>query len=312
MNTLHFKYAVEVERTGSITQAADNLFMAQPNLSKAIKELEDTLGITIFERSSKGVVPTPKGVQFLCYAKNILGQIDKMEALYIPEDARRQCFSISIPRGTYIVTGFTEFVKALDPHREIDVNVQETNSMQTISNITDGQFNLGIIRYQTVHESYFAGYLAEKGLSSETVWEYESLVLMSKNHPLAEVPTLQYDALGEYVEIIHGDTMIPYLSVKEIYRPNETAHAKRRVIVYERCSQFEILSTVPVTYMWVSPIPEGMLGRYELVQRKCKGAKFQFKDVLVYPKDYKFTELDRLFIEKMQNQRHAVSSREYR
>ena len=58
MNTQHLKYAVEVERTGSITQAADNLYMAQPNLSKAIKELEDTLGISIFRRTSKGVVPT--------------------------------------------------------------------------------------------------------------------------------------------------------------------------------------------------------------------------------------------------------------
>lgn len=60
MNTLHFKYAVEVERTRSITQAAENLYMAQPNLSKAIKELEDNLGITIFERTSKGTIPTVK------------------------------------------------------------------------------------------------------------------------------------------------------------------------------------------------------------------------------------------------------------
>ena len=58
MNTLHFKYAVEVEQTRSITQAAENLYMAQPNLSKAIKELEDSLGIIIFERNSKGVTPT--------------------------------------------------------------------------------------------------------------------------------------------------------------------------------------------------------------------------------------------------------------
>ncbi len=69
MNTLYFKYAVEVERLGSITQAADNLYMAQPNLSKAIKELEDSLGISIFKRTSKGVIPTQKGAEFLIYAK---------------------------------------------------------------------------------------------------------------------------------------------------------------------------------------------------------------------------------------------------
>ena len=69
MNTLYFKYAVEVEKTHSITKAASNLYMAQPNLSKAIKELEDTLEINIFERTSKGVFPTAKGKEFLEYAK---------------------------------------------------------------------------------------------------------------------------------------------------------------------------------------------------------------------------------------------------
>lgn len=73
MNTLHFKYSVEVEKTRSITQAADNLYMAQPNLSKAIRELEDTLGITIFERTPKGVVPTKKGAEFFELCKKDIG-----------------------------------------------------------------------------------------------------------------------------------------------------------------------------------------------------------------------------------------------
>ena len=81
MNTQHFKYALEVEKTGSITQAAENLFMGQPNLSKSIKELEDTLGIEIFKRTSRGVVPTDKGQEFLRYAKNILSQIEEMQSI---------------------------------------------------------------------------------------------------------------------------------------------------------------------------------------------------------------------------------------
>ena len=75
MNTLHFKYALEVEKTGSITQAADNLYMGQPSLSKAIKELEDTLNIEIFKRSPRGMVPTEEGARFLsicteCFSSN--------------------------------------------------------------------------------------------------------------------------------------------------------------------------------------------------------------------------------------------------
>ena len=120
MNTLYFKYAVEVEQTRSITQAAENLFMAQPNLSKAIKELEDSLGIIIFERNSKGVTPTKKGMEFLEYAKNILVQLNKMEALASEDNGQRQYFNIAIPRGSYIANGFINFVSELDYKKEIE------------------------------------------------------------------------------------------------------------------------------------------------------------------------------------------------
>ena len=73
MNIAHLKYAVEVEKTASITKAAENLFMGQPNLSRGIKELEETLGVKIFKRTSKGIVPTPQGEELLGYAKEYSG-----------------------------------------------------------------------------------------------------------------------------------------------------------------------------------------------------------------------------------------------
>ena len=84
MNFSHIKYVVEVENTGSITKAANNLYMGQPNLSKAIKELEAEIGITIFKRTAKGVEPTKKGAEFLKYAKTILSQINELESLTKP------------------------------------------------------------------------------------------------------------------------------------------------------------------------------------------------------------------------------------
>ena len=82
MNFLHLKYIAEVERTGSITKAANNLFMGQPNLSKAIKELETETGITIFKRTARGVEPTKKGQVFLEQAKQILSSVEELERLY--------------------------------------------------------------------------------------------------------------------------------------------------------------------------------------------------------------------------------------
>ncbi len=312
MNTLHFKYAVEVERTRSITQAADNLYMAQPNLSKAIKELEDTIGISIFERTPKGVVPTRKGAEFLNYARNILAQIEKMESLYMPENPNRQCFNISIPRGSYIANSFTKFVSELDMEKEIDMNVNETNSMQVINNIVEHRFNLGIIRYQTVYESYFLDYLAEKEICYDPIWEFEYLALMSKDHPLAAAEEVHYNELNKFLELVHGDTVVPYITSVEARKAKEQPKAKRRIYIYERCNQFDLLTHIPTTYMWVSPIPNELLKRYELIQRKCHLANHKYKDLLIYPKGYKFTTLDKKFLDKLYESKNEVALREYK
>lgn len=312
MNTLHLKYAIEVERTSSITQAAENLFMGQPNLSKAIKELEDTLGFTIFERTSKGVVPTVKGAEFLIYARNVLHQIDKMEALSDSAVSDTQKFNISIPRGSYIASAFTNFAAGFDETKGIDVNVQETNSMQAINNITDGPFDLGIIRYQTLYETYFLDYLADKQICYEPIWEFDYLVVMSAKHPLAQVKKIEREELNHYTEIVHGDTAIPYLTQTTAKKGDPLKKAEKRIYVYERCSQFDLLSSIPTTYMWVSPIPEKWLKRYDLVQRKCKMSDQKYKDLLIYPKGYKLTPLDRKFIDKLYESKNEVSFIDYK
>ncbi len=310
MNTLHFKYAVEVEKTGSITLAAENLYMAQPNLSKAIRELEENLGYSVFERSPRGVIPTKKGAQFLLYAKNILDQIDKMDRLARPDDDSVQRFAVSIPRGSYIADGFTKFVAELNPELGLDLNIQETGSLQTINHILEGEYRMGIIRYQTNYEDYFLNYLNEKGLTHDTIWEFDYVVVFAKTHPLADVPELKYGDVRKYIEIVHGDSAVPYLTSGD--GKAQTARERRKIYVYERSIQFDLLHSIPSTYMWVSPIPDHMLDKYDLVQRRCVAANRRCKDVLVYPKGYVLSELDRRFIDKIYEAKNEVSFREYK
>ena len=107
------KYAVEVAKIGSLNKAAEKLFMAPPNLSRSIKELEGDLGITIFERSQKGVTLTPDGEEFIGYAKNLLKQIEHVEGLYKENSVKKQRFSISVPRASYIAEALVDFSKEL-------------------------------------------------------------------------------------------------------------------------------------------------------------------------------------------------------
>lgn len=312
MNTLYLKYAVEVASAGSITQAANNLYMAQPNISKAIKELEDSLGISIFMRTSKGVVPTEKGSKFLAYARNILAQLERMESLNLEDDSEVQCFSVSIPHGSYIADGVIRFIEGLDRRKGMSINIQETNAVQAIKNIAEDNFSLGIIRYKTGYEGYYLDYLKEKNLAYECIWEFKQMAIMSMEHPLAYAKDLNYNELKNYIEIIHGDNCIPYHNADETKKALEKSCGNKRIYVYERGSQFSILSQIHDTYMWGSPVPSATLDRYALIQRECNGYNEKYKDVLIYPENHKFTDMDRSFIDKLYTSKNRVAFRDYK
>lgn len=313
MNTQYFKYAVEIEKAGSITRAAQNLYMAQPNLSKAIKDLETDLGYAIFKRTTGGIKATEKGGEFLYHAHRMLEQLKEMEKIGSREDEDSIRFKISIPRGSYIANGYTEFVAELDMTEGMEITINETSTLKTIDNVLNRGYNMGIIRYQKLYHDYFDRYLTANKLNYETIWEFEYLVVMSKEHPLAQKETIEEQDLADYVKITHGDIEVPRTEFKEKAGATEKQKGEhgRTIYVYERGSQFDLLTKVPTTYMWVSPIPEKYLKQYGLIQRTCKVTDNLYRDVLIYGKDYRLSELDILFQKKLYDSRIEVASAQY-
>ena len=295
MNILHLKYAVEVANAGSINKAADALYMGQPNLSRAIKELEGTLGITLFDRSAKGMVPTPEGEQFLTYAKKILTEIDEIESLYRDGVQKKHRFSISVPRASYISEAFSAFSAEIgaDP---CEIFYMETNSMHALDNILRSDYRLGIIRFSTEYERHFDAMLTEKGLAFETITEFSYRLIMHRDHPLAKQETIQNADLTPYIEIAHADPYVPSLPVTELRKNLLSPNIARRIFVFERAGQFDLLASNHETFMWVSPVPQRLLDRYDLVERICPDNTRIHRDVLVSRSNYRFTELDKRFI----------------
>ena len=298
MNILHMKYAVEVAKVGSLNKAAETLLIAQPNISRSIKELEADLGITIFDRSSKGMFLTPEGENFIGYAKNILKQIEQVEDIYKNGAVKKQKFSISVPRACYISEAFAQFSKSLsfDP---AEIFYKETNSQRTINNILNHDYKLGIIRYAENYDKYFKTMLEEKGLSYEIVTEFSYSLIMSADCPLAELDEITFDDLTDYIEIAHADPYVPSLPLSKVVKEELPDNIERRIFIFERASQFDLLSENPDTFMWVSPAPQKVLDRYNLVQRKCVDNKKVYKDVLIYKNGYKLTKLDKQFITEL-------------
>ncbi len=306
MNILHMKYAVEIAETNSINKAAERLFVGQPNLSRAIKELEAGLGITIFERSSKGMTLTPDGETFIRYAKSVLKQIDNIKTMFSNNRQQKKRFSISVPRASYIADAFVEFSKALPKDEEIEVFYKETNSMRTIKNIVDEDYKLGVVRYAENFDKYYNAMIEEKKLTCETICEFKYVLLMSRDCALASKENISYEDLKDYIEVAHADPYVPSLSFAEVKKEELPDNSSRRIFLFERASQFELLARNPECFMWVSPTPEGLKARHNLVERPCSENERVYRDVLIHRKDYTLSPLDDLFIEYVTDAKRKI------
>ncbi|MCH5208319.1 MAG: LysR family transcriptional regulator [Oscillospiraceae bacterium] len=300
MNILHMKYAVEVARIGSINKASEVLLIAQPNLSRSIKELEADLGIVIFDRSARGMTLTPEGKEFIRYAAKILDQINDVEKMYKGGLPKKQKFSISVPKASYISEAFARFSVGIDAD-PAEIFYKETNTTRTIQNVLNSDYKLGIIRYEEQYDKYFKAMLDEKELSYELVAEFRYVLAMHKNSKLSSLKEIHFSDLTSLIEIAHADPTVPSLPSARPQMEEIPSNIDRHIYVFERASQFDLLAENKNTFMWVSPIPKKLLERYDIIQRESPDNRAVYKDVLIYRKDYRLSDLDNRFITELCN-----------
>lgn len=281
------KYAVEIARCGSINQAAQNLFVAQSSLSKAMKELENALGYAVFQRGPAGTTVTEEGREFLQTAEEIVYKLERLERQTCLRKEQRACMNISIPRATYITYAFTKFFQQIQNLDQIQINFSETNSREAVENILHHGFHLGIIRYPNILEENTLQMLQQKKLRFRQIWTFDYLLLVSAKSELAGRSEIHPSDLRGYTELLHGDASDTFLP--ERAEVSDEAQREKRIYLYERGSQFDFLSNVPTTYMWVSPLPEAVLKQHELVQIPCPDNRYRYHDILIYHEDYPIT-----------------------
>lgn len=299
MNILHLKYATEIAETKSISKAAANLYMGQPNLSRAIKELEEHIGITIFNRTSKGITVTDEGEEFLRYARRIIAQVEQVENMYVHGKRKVQQFSLSVPRAAYICEAFSNFSGGIEFDTPCEFFYKETNSNKTIINVCKEDYNLGIVRYQSAFDDHYRQMFIEKKLASELLTEFTYRLIMSKDSDLASKEVITSEDLSECVEICHADPYVPSMPLIDVKKAELSESVDKRIFVFERASQMELLSKVRNSFMWVSPVPKESLEKYGLVEKVCDIKEKTYKDVLIYREDYRLSDFDSRFIEEL-------------
>ena len=310
MNLLHMKYAVTIADTNSINKAAEKLYVGQSALSRAIKELEAGLGVTLFERSAKGMTLTADGEVFVRYARTVLKQVDEIENMFNEGAAGKKRVSVCVPRASYIADAFVRFSKLIGEKGEYELFYKETNSMRAVKNILAEDYKLGIVRYAENYDKYYKEMMEEKGLSYKLVTEFSYVLCMSRDCPLAAAENVTYDDLREYTEIAHADPYVPSLPYAEVKKEELPDNSRSRIFVFERASQFELLAKNPETFMWVSPVPQELLDRYGLIQRSCEQNGRVYKDVMIHRRDYTLSELDELFVSELVKAKRRVIAAE--
>jgi DNA-binding transcriptional LysR family regulator len=250
---------------------------------------------------------TPDGELFVNQARKIQEQIDEMESLYKEKKAGKQRFSISVPRASYISDAFAAFSKMLGKEK-MEIFYQETNALQAVKNILEVGYNLGIIRYAAGYDKYFKQMMAEKGLKGELVAEFKYVLVMREDCALAAMETIRFSDLQQYIQIAHADPYVPSLPLSAV-RNEELPQTPRRIFVFERGSQLDLLTENPETFMWVSPLPERLLRQLHLVQRECAENQRVYRDVLIHRQDYQLTELDKRFITELTQSKRACITR---
>lgn len=298
-NLIHLKYALEIESTGSISKAAKNLYMTQPQLSRALKELEDDVGVALFNRTSKGVIPTEKGADFLAGAREILYKLEEMEMGMKPTASGKQDFLVSVPRAGCYSYAFDSFLEHIDFDLNMNLTYRETNAVRAIKNVCDRVNDIAFIRFRTEHEKYFLRELEDRGLAFENIHTAPFVLLASKDSPIAKLDRITAKHLENLSEIIEGDYIVPYLPISEVRRTIDYDSKRKTIAVFDRDTRTRILRSCPETYMFTSPVSDAHIEKNHLIERYCDIPANTYSDLLIYRRSYRLNNFDKIFVEKV-------------
>lgn len=197
MTLQQLRYAIEVAEKGSISEAAKSLFITQPSLSNAIKELETEIKTMIFTRTNRGVLVTKEGAEFLGYARQVLQQTDLLESKYLNEKIAKQKFSVSTQHYTFATNAFVDLVKEFGAE-EYEFTINETKTWEIIEDVKNLHSEIGIIYLSNYNEVVLRKIFEENNLIFSELFVAKPHVFLYNKHPLATRKSIKIEELDEY------------------------------------------------------------------------------------------------------------------
>ncbi|MBE6863053.1 MAG: LysR family transcriptional regulator [Ruminococcus flavefaciens] len=286
MKLQHLEYVIAIAQEGSVTRAAKKLYQAQPNISIALKELEENIGIQIFIRTPNGMILTPEGEAFLARARSIVDEVHSLENDYKEHVGNNTTLKVAMSRSPYSAASIGHLINnsKFSEGSNLTVHLLETNTPKALEDVCAGKFDIGVLRTPVSYLDMLNERIRNKNLISKTIMEYQLALMMREDHPLAKYDDVPVELLKDYPEVIHGDDEPEMLRRASINQELHIETSGRKIYIYDRGTQISMLSTVIGAYMWVTPVPASVLAPLKLVVRKCSYAKNLNRDIIVFRK----------------------------
>lgn len=238
MTLQQLKYVTTIANIGSISEAAKRLFVSQPSLTKAIKELEKEMGITIFDRTNKGITVSKEGERFLGYARQVLEQAALLEEQYKSQSGGKKQFSVSTQHYSFAVNAFVELLKGAGID-QYDVSLRETQTYEIIDDVAHMKSEIGLLFYNNFNRPVLEKLIHTNELTFTELFTAHPHIFIGKNHPLANKDVVSMDELEKYpyISFEQGDHNSFYFS-EEIF---STVVRPKHIRVRDRASLFSLL-----------------------------------------------------------------------
>ena len=199
MTIQQLKYIIGVSETGSINKAAEILYVSQPSLTAAIKDVENEFNITIFNRSSKGITLTSEGKEFIQYGRQIYAQYDNLLERFgdAGKSKRKKHFAVSTQHYSFAVKSFVEMVKKFDT-TEYEFAINETRTLAIIEDVSTGRSEIGILFLSDFNRKAMTKLFNSNDLVFEKLITCDAYVYLRKKHPLAKEKSISFEQLKDY------------------------------------------------------------------------------------------------------------------
>lgn len=238
MRIQQLEYLERIVEAGSINEAAKRLFLTQPSLSNAVKELENEMGIQIFQRSSGGLSLTAEGREFMTYSKQILDQVNLMNERYKNGQQRKQSFSVSAQHYAFVVHAFVELIKSVNAN-EYQFTLRETETQNIFNDLAQFKSELGILYTNGFNQKIMQRLFKENNLVFTPLFVAKPHIFVSRYNPLTSKSSVNLSDLEDY----------PYLSyeqgeVNSFYFSEEilsTLSHKKSIKVSDRATIFNLM-----------------------------------------------------------------------